>query len=45
MKTVEQETMAKQPNNHAGTPEQVIRSRKSFTGEALRKVLQPGKAA
>jgi excinuclease ABC subunit A len=29
----------------AGTPEQVMRSRKSFTGEALRKVLLPGKAA
>src|SRR3977135_3399885 len=29
----------------AGTPEQVMRSRKSFTGEALRKLLQPGKAA
>ncbi|HYA18228.1 MAG TPA: excinuclease ABC subunit UvrA [Bryobacteraceae bacterium] len=29
----------------AGTPEQVMRSRKSFTAEALRKVLQPGKAA
>ena len=29
----------------AGTPEQVMRSRKSFTGEALRKILQPGKAA
>jgi excinuclease ABC subunit A len=29
----------------AGTPEQVMRSRKSFTGEALRKLLQPGRAA
>jgi excinuclease ABC subunit A len=29
----------------AGTPEQVMRSRKSFTGEALRKLLQRGKAA
>jgi excinuclease ABC subunit A len=29
----------------AGTPEQVVRSRKSFTGEALRKVLQKGRAA
>jgi excinuclease ABC subunit A len=29
----------------AGTPEQVMRSRKSFTGEALRKLLQPGKVA
>jgi excinuclease ABC subunit A len=29
----------------AGTPEQIMRSRKSFTGEALRKLLQPGKAA
>src|ERR1700690_1230448 len=28
-----------------GTPEQVMRSRKSFTGEALRKVLPSGKAA
>ncbi len=29
----------------AGTPEQVMRSRKSFTGEALRKVLQNGRTA
>jgi excinuclease ABC subunit A len=29
----------------AGTPEQVMRSRKSFTGEALRKLLQSGRAA
>jgi excinuclease ABC subunit A len=29
----------------AGTPEKVMRSRDSFTGEALRKLLQPGKAA
>jgi excinuclease ABC subunit A len=29
----------------AGTPEQVMRSRRSFTGEALRKLLQAGKAA
>jgi excinuclease ABC subunit A len=29
----------------AGTPEQVLRSRKSYTAEALRKVLQPGRAA
>ncbi len=29
----------------AGTPEQVMRSRRSFTGEALRKLLQPGRAA
>jgi excinuclease ABC subunit A len=29
----------------AGTPEQVIRVRKSYTGEALRKVLQRGRAA
>jgi excinuclease ABC subunit A len=29
----------------AGTPEQVMRSRDSFTAEALRKLLQPGKAA
>jgi excinuclease ABC subunit A len=29
----------------AGTPEQVMRSRKSFTGEALRKLLQRGRAA
>jgi excinuclease ABC subunit A len=29
----------------AGTPEQVVRSKKSFTGEALRKVLGKGKAA
>lgn len=28
-----------------GTPEQVMKSRKSFTAEALRKLLQPGKAA
>ena len=28
-----------------GTPEQVVRSRKSYTGEALRKVLPAGKAA
>ena len=29
----------------AGTPEQVMRTKKSFTGEALRKVLQNGRAA
>ncbi len=29
----------------AGTPEQVMRSRRSFTGEALRKVLPSGRAA
>ncbi len=29
----------------SGTPEQVMKSRKSFTAEALRKLLQPGKAA
>ncbi len=29
----------------AGTPEQVMRSRRSFTGEALRKLLQKGQAA
>ncbi len=29
----------------AGTPEQVMRVRKSYLGEALRKVLQRGKAA
>jgi excinuclease UvrABC ATPase subunit len=29
----------------AGTPEQVMRSKKSFTGEALRKLFQRGKAA
>jgi len=29
----------------AGTPEQVMRSRRSFTGEALRKLLQRGRAA
>ena len=29
----------------AGTPEQVMRVKKSFTGEALRKVLQNGRAA
>jgi excinuclease ABC subunit A len=29
----------------AGTPEQVVRVRKSYTGEALRKVLQRGRAA
>jgi excinuclease ABC subunit A len=29
----------------AGTPEQVMRVRKSYTGEALRKVLQRGRAA
>jgi excinuclease ABC subunit A len=29
----------------SGTPEQVMRSRESFTAEALRKLLQPGKAA
>lgn len=29
----------------AGTPEQIMRSRKSFTGEALRKLLQPDQAA
>jgi excinuclease ABC subunit A len=29
----------------AGTPEQVIKSRKSFTGEALRKLLQRGRPA
>ncbi len=29
----------------AGTPEQVMRSRRSFTGEALRKLLQNGRAA
>jgi excinuclease ABC subunit A len=29
----------------AGTPEQVMRSRKSYTGEALRKLLQRGRAA
>ncbi len=28
-----------------GTPEQVMRSRKSYTGEALRKLLQNGRAA
>jgi excinuclease ABC subunit A len=29
----------------AGTPEQVMRSKKSFTGEALRKTLGKGAAA
>ena len=29
----------------AGTPEQVMRSRKSYTGEALRRLLQRGRAA
>ncbi len=29
----------------AGTPEQVVRSRKGYTAAALRKVLQPGRAA
>jgi len=29
----------------AGTPEQVMKSRKSFTAEALRKLLKPGRAA
>jgi excinuclease UvrABC ATPase subunit len=28
-----------------GTPEQVMRSRKSFTAEALRKMLAPERAA
>jgi excinuclease ABC subunit A len=29
----------------AGTPEQIMRSRKSFTAEALRKLLRPERAA
>ncbi|HWE48272.1 MAG TPA: excinuclease ABC subunit UvrA [Bryobacteraceae bacterium] len=29
----------------AGTPEQIMKSRKSFTAEALRKLLKPGRAA